>query len=45
MDNLFSLAQNDDLQCVPKLLCEMAAGGVIGRQNLPVNINLESLAT
>ncbi|KAL1493106.1 hypothetical protein ABEB36_011232 [Hypothenemus hampei] len=41
MDSLFSIAQNDDLQCVPKLLCEMTSGGVNGRQeglNLPINI-------
>ncbi|XP_076262430.1 uncharacterized protein LOC143197687 [Rhynchophorus ferrugineus] len=42
MDALYSIAQNDDLQCVPKLLCEITAGGLVGRQS-PVNINLDSL--
>ncbi|KAH1023559.1 hypothetical protein HUJ04_012740 [Dendroctonus ponderosae] len=48
MDALFSIAQNDDLQCVPKLLCELTSGGLTGRQgglNLPVNLNSESLTT
>ncbi|XP_030755960.1 uncharacterized protein LOC115882197 [Sitophilus oryzae] len=43
MDALFSIAQNDDLQCVPKLLCDITAGGLTGRQALPINLNLDSL--
>lgn len=46
MDALFSIAQNDDLQCVPKLVCEVTSGGLTGRQggfNLPLNVDLESL--
>ncbi|XP_066248598.1 uncharacterized protein [Euwallacea similis] len=48
MDALFSIAQNDDLQCVPKLLCEVTAGGLTGRQaggSFPVGFDLESLTT
>lgn len=45
MDALDSVAKNDDLQCVPKLLCEVTSGTVSGRQNsiqLPFNVNMES---
>ncbi|XP_060537299.1 uncharacterized protein LOC132708759 [Cylas formicarius] len=47
MDALFSIAQNDDLQCVPKLVCELASGTMTSRQrqglNLPLNINGDTL--
>ncbi|XP_066158006.1 uncharacterized protein [Euwallacea fornicatus] len=48
MDALFSIAQNDDLQCVPKLLCEVTAGGLTGRQagaSFPMGVDLGSLTT
>nr|XP_023021536.1 uncharacterized protein LOC111509912 [Leptinotarsa decemlineata] len=46
MEVLYSLSNNDDLQCVPKILCEVTSGGLMGRQSgtiLPVNIDMESL--
>ncbi|KAJ8930057.1 hypothetical protein NQ314_017222 [Rhamnusium bicolor] len=46
MDILFSIARNDDLRCVPKIICEVMSGTISGRQqslNLPININMETL--
>ncbi|XP_018573716.1 uncharacterized protein LOC108912809 [Anoplophora glabripennis] len=46
MEVLYSIARNDDLQCVPKLICEATSGTLSGRQqglNLPINVNMESL--
>lgn len=46
MDILHSVARNDDLQCVPKIICEVTSGTMGGRQTpigLPLNVNLESL--
>lgn len=46
MDILHSVASNDDLQCVPKIICEVTSGTMAGRQSttgLPLNVNLESL--
>uniref|UniRef100_A0A6P7GXP6 Uncharacterized protein LOC114347761 n=1 Tax=Diabrotica virgifera virgifera TaxID=50390 RepID=A0A6P7GXP6_DIAVI len=46
MDVLYSVARNDDLQCIPRILCEMTTGTFNGRQigtNLPLNIDMQSL--
>lgn len=46
MKILHSVASNDDLQCVPKIICEVTSGTMGGRQTpigLPLNLNLESL--
>lgn len=46
MDALQSIVYNDQLQCVPRLLCELTSGRNSNRKNesfLPFNINMESL--
>ncbi|XP_072401835.1 uncharacterized protein [Diabrotica undecimpunctata] len=46
MDVLYSVARNDDLQCIPRILCEITTGTFNGRQigtNLPLNIDMQSL--
>ncbi|KAK9890073.1 hypothetical protein WA026_008886 [Henosepilachna vigintioctopunctata] len=48
MEALDSIARNDELNCVPRILCEVTSGTLsAGRQSgfrLPFNINMESFA-
>ncbi|XP_017785518.1 PREDICTED: uncharacterized protein LOC108568755 isoform X2 [Nicrophorus vespilloides] len=44
MDALASVAYNDELHCVPKLLCELTSSSKPAQSILPFDINLDSLS-
>ncbi|XP_045482211.1 uncharacterized protein LOC123686238 [Harmonia axyridis] len=46
MEALDSIARNDELHCVPRILCEVTSGTLSARQSglkLPFNINMDSI--